>query len=67
MQTRHKTKPGGARAKELELSEQSALLKEQMQKERDAGAHFQKELQVFSNCKCVNLFLSRHVGCVLYL
>ena len=43
----NKTKPGGARAKELELSEQSALLKEQMQKERDAGAHFQKELQVF--------------------
>ncbi|XP_063692714.1 spindle assembly abnormal protein 6 homolog [Bolinopsis microptera] len=36
---------GGARAKELELSEQSALLKEQMQKERDAGAHFQKEIQ----------------------
>ena len=37
---------GGERAKELELNEQSAILKEQMQKERDAAASYQKQLQV---------------------
>lgn len=37
---------GGERAKELELNEQSSILKEQMQKERDAAASFQKQLQV---------------------
>ena len=37
--------PGGERTKELELNEQSAGLKEQMQKERDAANKYQQELQ----------------------
>ena len=37
---------GGERAKDLELSEQSAVLKEQMQKEREASQKYQHELNV---------------------
>ena len=52
---------GAETAKDLELSEQSSVLKDQIQKEREAAVNYQKELQVRNLVKMIG---HRNINCV---